>query len=935
MQVRILGGGVAGLSLAIALRERSGIDDVVVYERASDARPPSRLGHGLMLMQNGVEALAALGCTSVLKSCTPLHTAIFRDPTGLTVSTDRLQDVYSMTRAALIQHMRALLPDGVVRYGHDCERVLVSGDGQVRAVHFAHGPTLRGDEADLWVGAEGWRSPMCRALNPGLERTTSRVFEVVTSSHMPQLAAQLGGHFIKTQFPDRGVAFGLLAPSPERVIGFLQFDSESYGSPAPGATPNELRAFITEVLGEAPEPIPTYLRHADMESAHLWRPINADLPPRLHASNAVLIGDAAHPMLPFSSQGVSAALESAVLLADGLHRQKRHCLSAYIEQRRDALQVYIDGGRRILHGFVDRGSPLARPYLDGATSTLEAHMGLAKGSLLQLFTILDTNGNGKLHRREFTAFASLIDAAVLGGNIDSLFDELDQNRDGVIELDELVVALGGEQTPSSPRLRYIRAALSEHRVDRFGQQQRVARTLSLLQHTAGRPIDVHALSAALASEGILLDPRNIDETELLADAETLVARICKLITPRASASSAGDPLFADQRVDMDLLRQRAFNFRWATLPEDVIALTAADSDFPVATEIQQALTDYISGGYLSYGPAAGLPDFRETCAERMRTRQGIPCSAAQILATNSAASALYLAVRCALEPGQEAIIADPVDFLLARSVAAAGGSLRRMPVRIDDDDLDLDAVESLITPGRTRLLSICNPHNPLGKVWSRKRLEGLAEIALRHDLWLISDEVWGDIVYPPHTLTSLASLGPDVAARTFTVTGFSKNYALAGLRLGLLVCPSEVQHQRAVSLSHADETAYGVSTLSQVAGMAAYQRCDGWLERFVAHLNGQRDYALARLRAMPGVRCHEPQGTFVLFPDLSSYGKTSAELVDYLRTEHRVALVPGSPRFFGPGASGHLRISYATSRGILAEGLDRLEAGLAALRARG
>ena len=133
--------------------------------------------------------------------------------------------------------------------------------------------------------------------------------------------------------------------------------------------------------------------------------------------------------------------------------------------------------------------------------------------------------------------------------------------------------------------------------------------------------------------------------------------------------------------------------------------------------------------------------------------------------------------------------------------------------------------------------------------------------------------------------------------------------------------------------SHADDTAYGVSTLSQVAGIAALNRCDEWLGRFLAHLKRQRDHAVARLNRMPGVHCHLPEGTFVVFPDVSSFGIEVEEIVATLKTRHGVAVVPGSSEFFGPGARGHIRLSLATSRRILDQGLDRLEAGLNAMRA--
>ena len=258
---------------------------------------------------------------------------------------------------------------------------------------------------------------------------------------------------------------------------------------------------------------------------------------------------------------------------------------------------------------------------------------------------------------------------------------------------------------------------------------------------------------------------------------------------------------------------------------------------------------------------------------------------------------------------------------------AAGGVVRRWPTA--GGAYDVAALEALVTP-RTRLISLCNPHNPLGRVLRRDELEAIAEVALRHDLWILSDEVWSDIVYAPHAHVSMASLGADVAARTLTVFGFSKSYGLAGMRLGLLAAPDPAQRTALMALAHAGDTAFGASTVSQVAGAAALALGDDWRRRFVAHLRRRRDEAVARLNAIPGVRCALPEGTFVAFPDVSRLGVDQDELARRLLDDHDVAVVPGSASFFGPGAAGHLRLSFATSREILGDGLDRIEAGLRA-----
>ena len=326
-------------------------------------------------------------------------------------------------------------------------------------------------------------------------------------------------------------------------------------------------------------------------------------------------------------------------------------------------------------------------------------------------------------------------------------------------------------------------------------------------------------------------------------------------------------LFSHQNINLSILKQRAYNHRWAVQENGVIPLTAADSDFPVADTITAAMQEYLASGYLPYSPAAGLPEFLQVAASTLQQRKNMFCTSDHIMATNSAASALYLVAKYVLNPGDEALIADPVDFLLEKSVVAAGGRVKRYGLDAANNyGFDVDEIVSLITPGKTKLISICNPHNPLGRVWTPGELGQLAEIALQYNLWILSDEVWSDIVYAPHRHTATASLSAEIAERTFSVFGFSKGYGLAGLRLGMLVCPSPAVRQDLLQLSHAQETAYGVSSLSQIAGMAATETAVSWLDQFLQHLQSQRDYAVARLNQIPGVTCHKPEGTFVVFP---------------------------------------------------------------------
>lgn len=385
--------------------------------------------------------------------------------------------------------------------------------------------------------------------------------------------------------------------------------------------------------------------------------------------------------------------------------------------------------------------------------------------------------------------------------------------------------------------------------------------------------------------------------------------------------------FSDKAVRMDLLKERAFNLRWATLPKGVIALTAADPDFPIAPSIRTAIQDYTEGGVFSYGPAEGLPSFRKTVARIFEQRRGVKSHSDQILPCNSAAYAMFLVAKYCLQPGDEAIIFDPVDFLFKKSVESAGAKAIYCPVDRATGAFDQKQLKKLITK-KTKMIGVCNPHNPLGRVLRKQELECIGALAIEHDLWIMSDEIWSDIVYSPSTYFSMASLSKQIAKRTFTVYGFSKSFGLAGLRIGFLHSPSAKINARILDLSEMKTTAYGATTISQIAAQAAWESAWPYFDEFLLHLKQNRDYAVTRLNAIDGVQCHSPEGTYLLFPNIEAYGKSSEKMANYLLKKGKVAVVPGAAQWFGPGAEGHIRICFATSKGILKEGLDRIEQAL-------
>jgi aspartate/methionine/tyrosine aminotransferase len=389
-------------------------------------------------------------------------------------------------------------------------------------------------------------------------------------------------------------------------------------------------------------------------------------------------------------------------------------------------------------------------------------------------------------------------------------------------------------------------------------------------------------------------------------------------------------MFTNQSINLDLLRERAHNLRWATVPEGVIPLTAADPDFPVAAPIQEAVIKYARDGYFSYGPNEGLATFRESLSRFFEEKRNVSYDPRCILAVDSAASGIHLVCKTILAKGDEAIIFDPVDFLFKYSIESVQAVAIPFSTPPSQTPIDFSELEHLITP-KTKLICLCNPLNPTGKVFTKKELYQLALIAEKYNLIILSDEIWSDIVFNPHEFTSIASLDKAVFNRTITVTGFSKSYGLASMRVGALLMPNIELYARIFAASMHSSTIRGCNVVGQIAATAAFNECGEWLAQFVAHLQMMRDLSIERIIQIPGFSCQKPEGCYVAWIDIRNTGMSSAKVQTLLLTEARVAVVPGLNEWFGSGAEGHIRISFATSAEILHEAFDRIKNTLTSL----
>ena len=379
-------------------------------------------------------------------------------------------------------------------------------------------------------------------------------------------------------------------------------------------------------------------------------------------------------------------------------------------------------------------------------------------------------------------------------------------------------------------------------------------------------------------------------------------------------------------IDKTFLRNRA-ELKWGRWEEDVISMSVADIDFPAPLEIRNALHEAVDQDRTPYGAYGGDPDVLEVLCEKLNRVNGIPAQPSDVHIIPGTMFSIFLACYYALKPGEEAVICPaPVYPPFMNNIKNAGGAPVFIPLDFTNDcRLDLDLLESRITP-RTRMIMVCNPHNPSGRVMTREELETIGRIAREHDLLIFSDELYEDTVMEGEHV-SLASLNEELFERTLTVFGFSKAFGVPGYRVAYLV--NRGAHLAALqSIMH--DIIVHTDRLAQAAAKAATAYGGPWLVELNAHLKQARDYSFRRVSAMPGITCTKPQAAYFLFPDISAYGLSSAEMTDYLRDEARIIVQNGAE--FGPHGEGHIRINYATALPVLQEAFTRMEGALGRLR---
>ncbi|MDX2138785.1 MAG: pyridoxal phosphate-dependent aminotransferase [Chloroflexota bacterium] len=360
---------------------------------------------------------------------------------------------------------------------------------------------------------------------------------------------------------------------------------------------------------------------------------------------------------------------------------------------------------------------------------------------------------------------------------------------------------------------------------------------------------------------------------------------------------------------------------------DAIALGRGDPDMATPAHIREAVLRSIRDGQTAPTPMAGMPALRDAIAAKFRRENALPVGGENILVTTGGQEGLFLIMQALLDPGDEVLVPDPRYTSYDEAIASAGGKFVLVPTEHDDAfNLRPEAVEAAIT-SRTKALLIVTPSNPTGGIVTEDRLRAIADIAIRHNLIVISDEIYEKFLYDGWKHFSIGSL-PGMAERTITLNGFSKTYAMTGFRVGFLSAPVNlIQAMTKVKAATTGPTA----TISQWAGLAALTGSQEPLHEFQRIYNERRTLMLTGLPQM-GLNFSDPRGAFFFWTNSSAIGIHATELSYLLLKEGRVLIFPGTA--FGEQWGGYLRISILQSTDLLQEALTRMQPILDQYRAQ-
>jgi cysteine-S-conjugate beta-lyase len=380
--------------------------------------------------------------------------------------------------------------------------------------------------------------------------------------------------------------------------------------------------------------------------------------------------------------------------------------------------------------------------------------------------------------------------------------------------------------------------------------------------------------------------------------------------------------------DFDRLidRRRSDSSKWQKYGPDVLPLWVADMDFQSPEPVIRALRERVEHGVYGY-LAFEQPELHELFADRLLKRYGWRVSPEAVVIIPGVIPGFNVAGRVLAAPGDGLVLMTPVYPPILRAAGNMGLTREEAPLARRADggyEADLDAFTAAIRD-RTRFFLLCNPHNPVGRVFGRDVLHRLAQICLRRGLTIVADEIHCELTYSGQRHIPIASLDPEIAERTITLMAPSKTFNLAGLKCSVAVIPNTALREKFIAARV--DLVSTVNVLGYTAAYAAYRDGQHWLDELMRYLEANRDFVVdyARTR-LPGVRVAAPEATYLAWLDCTGVGPAVADPFSFFLDKARVALHDGT--LFGPGGQGFVRLNFGCPRSLLAEALDRMREAL-------
>ena len=375
-------------------------------------------------------------------------------------------------------------------------------------------------------------------------------------------------------------------------------------------------------------------------------------------------------------------------------------------------------------------------------------------------------------------------------------------------------------------------------------------------------------------------------------------------------------------LDRTIDRRTSDSVKWHYYDQDVLPLWVADMDFPSAQPILDALHDRVDHGIFGYTYHKLFPGLHQTLQERLERLYNWHVEPDDILFLSGVVVGFNLACHAFGEPGDDVLVQPPVYFPFLSAPGNAGQ--RAVYARVDragsSYEIDMAAFEQAITE-RTGLFILCNPHNPIGRVFRSTELEQMAEICLRHDMIICSDEIHCDLVFDGHKHVPIASLSPEIAQRTITLMAPSKTFNIPGLGCSFAIVQNPDLRKR--FLAAGGGLLHGVNVLGYTAALAAYQHGQEWLDQVLAYLQDNRDFMSQYVaKRLPGIDFIDLEGTYLAWLDCRAT-PIADQPAQFFLDQARVGLNEGTR--FGPGGEGYARLNLACARSTLVEALDRME----------